>query len=84
MDPVELLNSLIDAEADYEAEQGHPPEKLKLSVRDAYTLAKLPRDRLGDLAGRVMKEGITVFEQEYFLGVPVEIVRTASAVSSFE
>jgi len=47
---------------------------LKLPVPQAYDLAKLRGDVLGDLSGRVMQEGIKVFENEGLLGVRVQLV----------
>jgi hypothetical protein len=72
--PIDLWNAIIDAEAEYESEHGQLPRVLKLPVLQAYDLAKLRRDVLGDLSRRVMQEGIRVFEKEGLLGVPVELV----------
>lgn len=49
-----------------------------------YGLAKCGRNELGDLSGRVFKDGITVFEKEGFHGMSVEIVRDRAAVLEFE
>ena len=48
---------------------------MKLPVLMAYDLAKCGRDQLGDLSGRVFKDGIRVFEKEGFHGMSVEIIR---------
>jgi hypothetical protein len=72
--PLDLWHAIIDAEAEYESEHGQPPRVLKLPVLQAYDLAKLRRDVLGELSGRVMQEGIKVFEKEGLLGVPVKLV----------
>lgn len=72
--PIELWHSIIDAEAEYHNEHGHPPHVLKLPVLQAYDLAKLRRSDFGDLAEKVMKEGIKVFEENGLLGIPVTLV----------
>jgi hypothetical protein len=72
--PIALWHSIIDAEAEYENEHGHPPTLLKLPVLQAYDLAKLSRKEFGPLAERVMLEGIKVFEKEGLLKIPVELV----------
>jgi hypothetical protein len=72
--PLDLWHAIIDAEAEYENEHGQPPSVLKLPVLQAYDLAKLRRDVLGALSGRVLRDGIKVFEKEGLLGVPVQLV----------
>jgi hypothetical protein len=73
-EPLDLWHAIIDAETEYESEHGQPPKVLKLPVLQAYDLAKLRPDVLGELSGRVMQEGIKVFEKEGLLGVPVQLV----------
>lgn len=73
-EPMELWHDIIDAEAEYRAEHGHPPTVLKLPIIQAYDLAKLRRNELGELAERVFQNGIKVFEQEGLLNTPVELV----------
>lgn len=73
-DPAELWHAIIDAEAEYLNRHGHPPHVLKLPVAQAYDLAKLRREEIGPLAGRVMRNGIRVFQEEGLLGVPVELI----------
>jgi hypothetical protein len=80
----EVLNQLIDQEAAFFQQNGKPPRKVKLPVLMAYDLAKCGRDELGDLSGRVFKDGITVFEKEGFHGMSVEIVRDRDATLQFE
>ena len=72
--PKDLWHAIIDAEAEYETEHGQLPRVLKLPVLQAYDLAKLRHDVLGELSDRVMKKGIKVFEKEGLLGVRVELV----------
>jgi hypothetical protein len=55
-----------------------------LPVLMAYDLAKCGRQELGDVAGRIFKEGIDVLEKEGFHGMSVEIVRKRDAVLEFE
>jgi hypothetical protein len=72
--PIELWHAIIDAEAEYVNEHGHAPHILKLPVLQASDLAKLRRKDFGPLAERVMKEGISVFEKEGLLGIPVKLI----------
>jgi hypothetical protein len=72
--PIALWHSIIDAEAEYVSEHGHPPALLKLPVLQAYDLAKLSRNEFGPLSERVMLEGIKVFEKEGLLKIPVKLV----------
>lgn len=80
----EALNQIIDREAAYFQQHGTAPKKMKLPVLMAYDLAKCGRDELGELAGKVFKDGIAVFEREGFHGMAVEIVRTRDAKLEFE
>ncbi len=72
--PLELWHAIIDAEAEYVQQYGHHAHVLKLPVLQAYDLAKLRRSEFGALSGRVMREGIKVFEEEGLLGVPVQLI----------
>ena len=80
----ETLNHIIDEEAAFFETHGAPPRKMKLPVLMAYDLAKCGRDELGDLSGRVFKDGIKVFETEGFHGMNVEIIRQPNATLEFE
>lgn len=80
----EVLHQIIDQEANFFQQHGKPPQKMKLPVLMAYDLAKCGRDELGELSGRVFKDGITVFEKEGFHGMGVEIVRDRNATLQFE
>jgi hypothetical protein len=80
----EALDQIIDGEAAFFKVHGTPPRKMKLPVLLAYDLAKCGRDQLGDLSGRVFKDGITVFEREGFHGMTVEIIRDRDANLEFE
>jgi hypothetical protein len=80
----EVLNHIIDEEATFFQQHGKPPRKIKLPVLMAYDLAKCGREDLGDLSGRVFKDGITVFEKEGFHGMSVEIIRDRNATLMFE
>jgi hypothetical protein len=80
----EVLNQIIDQEASFFQQHGKPPRKLKLPVLMAYDLAKCGRNELGDLSGRVFKDGITVFEKEGFHGMTVQIVRDRNATLELE
>lgn len=80
----EALHAIIDAEAAFFQEHGCPPKVMKLPVLMAYDLAKCGYDDLGDLSGRIFKEGITVLEREGLHGMKVEIVRDGNATLQFE
>ena len=80
----EVLDQIIDQEATFFQQHGKPPRKMKLPVLMAYDLAKCGREELGDLSGRVFKDGITVFEKEGFHGMSVEIIRDRNATVQFE
>jgi hypothetical protein len=80
----ETLNQIIDQEAEFFQRHGEPPHKIKLPVLMAYDLAKCGRDELGELAGRIFKDGIVVLEKEGFHGMNVEIVRNRDAALQFE
>lgn len=73
-DPLDLWHAILDTEAEYLSQHGHPPRVLKLPVLQAFDLAKLRRDELGPVAERVMGEGIKVFEEVGLLGIPVKLV----------
>ena len=80
----EMLNQIIDHEANFFQQHGKPPRKMKLPVLMAYDLSKCGRNEVGDLSGRVFKDGIVVFEQEGFHGMTVEIVRDRNATLELE
>jgi hypothetical protein len=80
----ETLNQIIDREAEFFQQHGNAPRKMKLPVLMAYDLAKCGRDELGELAGRIFKDGITVLEKEGFHGMNVEIIRKPDATPEFE
>ena len=80
----ETLNQIIDKEAEFFAQHGEAPHKMKLPVLMAYDLAKCGREELGEIAGRVFKDGIAVLEKEGFHGMAVEIVRNRDAALQFE
>jgi hypothetical protein len=76
-EPLKLWHAIIDAEAEYLNEHGHPPTVLKLPVLQAYELAKLPTEQFGPLSEKVMQHGVKVFEKEGLLGIPVQLVAGA-------
>lgn len=80
----DTLDEIIDKEAEFFQQKGTAPHKMRLPVLMAYDLAKCGRDELGELAGRVFKDGITVFEKEGFHGMAVEIVRQRDAALQLE
>ncbi len=80
----ETLNQIIDREAEFFEQHGKAPRKIKLPVLMAYDLAKCGREELGELAGKIFKEGIAVLEKEGFHGMAVEIIRTRDAAIQFE
>ena len=80
----EVLHQIIDQEAAFFQQHGKPPGKMKLPVLMAYDLAKCGRNEVGDLSGKVFKDGITVFEKEGFHGMSVEIIRDRNATLQFE
>jgi hypothetical protein len=80
----ETLHTIIDAEAQWAAQNGKEPQVMKLPVLMAYDLAKCSRDDLGDLSGRIFKDGITVLEKEGLHGIKVQIIREPEAALAFE
>jgi hypothetical protein len=72
-EPIELWHDIIDAEAEYADEHGHPPGVLKLPVSQAYDLAKLRRNEF-PLSERIMRDGIQVIEEEGLLNISVKLV----------
>ncbi len=80
----EVLNQIIDKEAEFFNKHGEAPRKMKLPVLMAYDLAKCGRDELGEIAGRIFKDGIVVLEKEGFHGMNVEIVRKRDASLQLE
>ncbi|QDV12799.1 hypothetical protein CA51_26850 [Rosistilla oblonga] len=80
----ETLHLIIDAEAEYFGQHGTPPTVLKLPVLMAYDLAKCGYNDLGELSGRIFRDGITVLESEGFHGMRVEIVRESGAMLQLE
>jgi hypothetical protein len=81
---LETLSEIIDKEAEFFNQHDKPPRKIKLPVLMAYDLAKCGREELGEMAGRIFKDGITVLEKEGFHGMAVEIVRNREATLEFE
>ncbi len=71
---VELLHSIIDAARAYLSQQGQPPSLLRLPFDEAYELAKLGRDQLGDLSGEIIKTGVRALEEQGLLGMKVRLV----------
>ncbi len=80
----EALHAIIDAEAQWAAQNGKEPRVMKLPVLMAYDLAKCGLDDLGELSGRIFKDGITVLEKEGLHGLKVQIIRQSDAVLTFE
>jgi hypothetical protein len=80
---LEVLHGIIDGEADYVSEHGNAPRLLRLPIPQAYALAKLGREHLGDLAGQIVKEGVRVLEKDGLLGMQVKLV-TEQQDFSFE
>ena len=80
----EILDQIIDEEAEFFSKTGRPPQKMKLPVLMAYDLAKCGRDELGELSGKIFKDGIAVLEKEGFHGMNVEIIRNRDATLQFE
>ncbi|MEX2175978.1 MAG: hypothetical protein WD872_16570 [Pirellulaceae bacterium] len=80
----EALHHIIDKEAEFFQTNGAAPKKMKLPVLMAYDLAKCGREELGELSGRIFKDGIAVLEREGFHGMDVEIVRDRNATLQFE
>jgi len=80
-DGLKVLHAIIDAEARYASERGEPPKLLKLPVLLAYDLAKLGREHMGELSGKILKDGVRVLEQEGLLGMKVKIVRDLQEIS---
>lgn len=76
-EPIALWHDIIDAEAEYQNQHGHPPHVLKLPVVQAYDLAKLRPNEFGQLAECVMREGIKAFEEQGLLGIPVQLIQGA-------
>jgi len=81
---VDALHAIIDEEAAFFEREGKYPIKMRLPVLMAYDLAKCGRDVLGEMSGRIFKDGINVLEREGFHGMKVEIVRNRDAVLEFE
>jgi hypothetical protein len=80
---LQVLHAIIDGEAAYFSEHGASPTILKLPVLQAYELAKLGREHLGDLAGQLIKHGIRLLEKDGLLGMKVKLV-TDQQEFSFE
>lgn len=80
----ETLNQIIDKEAAFFEQHDRAPRRMKLPVLMAYDLAKCGREELGELAGKIFKDGISVLEREGFHGMTVEIVRERGAALQFE
>ncbi|HZK82597.1 MAG TPA: hypothetical protein VFC46_16050 [Humisphaera sp.] len=80
----QVLDEIIDREAEFFEQHGTAPRKMRLPVLMAYDLAKCGREELGEISGRVFKDGINVFEKEGLHGMKVEILRDRSATLQFE
>jgi hypothetical protein len=71
---VAVLHGIIDGEAAYFAAHGKSPKVLRLPIQQAFELAKLGREHLGDLTGQIVKEGVRVLERDGLLGMKVKLV----------
>ncbi|MBI3464358.1 MAG: hypothetical protein HY000_15075 [Planctomycetes bacterium] len=80
----ETLRQIVDKEAEFFEKHGRPPRKVKLPVLMAYDLAKCGRDDLGEISGRIFKDGIFALEKDGFHGMAVEIVRDRNAALELE
>ncbi len=80
----EVLNQIIDREAEFFQQNGCVPRKIKLPVMMAYDLAKCSRNEIGDLSGEVFMDGIKVFEEKGFHGMKVEIIRDVNSALELE
>ena len=67
----DVLYKIIDREEEFFRQHHRSPRKVKLPVLMAYELAKCGRDELGDVGGRVFKDGIAAFEETGFHGMQV-------------
>ena len=87
MEPQQLWHAIIDAEAEFQSENGAPPTVLRLPILEAYDLAKLGRDVMGKTAADVFRHGIRWYEQKGlpgFPGIEVKIVRKGIVNFEFE
>jgi hypothetical protein len=80
---VAVLHGIIDGEAAFYSKNGQVPRLLRLPIPQAYELAKLGREHLGELANRIIKSGVGILEEDGLLGMKVQLV-TNQADFSFE
>ncbi len=80
----EALDELIDEEASFFQEHGSPPRLVRLPVLMAWDIAKCGYNDLGELSGRILKDGIDVLEDAGLFGMKVQIVREPNAELTFE
>lgn len=78
---IEVLHGIIDREAGFISEYGKSPRLLKLPILQAYEMAKLGREHLGELAGQIIKEGVRVLEKDGLLGMKVKLVTDQEDIS---
>ncbi len=76
----EVLDAILNAQADYVAVHGKEPTMLHLPLLMAFDLAKLGREGLGDLAQTIMLEGVRALEGRKFFGMNVQLVRDSDTI----
>lgn len=73
MSSLAILDDIIDKQAEFVARHGKQPKTLRLPLLQAYDLAKLGREHLGDLSNEIMLKGIKVLERTGLMGMKVEL-----------
>jgi hypothetical protein len=76
----EVVDAILNAQADYVAAHGKEPTTLHLPLLMAFDLAKLGREGLGDLAQTLMLDGVRALEGRNFFGMNVHLVRDSDTI----
>ncbi len=76
----EVLDAILNAQADYVAVHGKEPTTLHLPLLQAFDLAKLGREGLGDLAQTSILDGVCALEGRKFFGMNVRLVRDSDTI----
>lgn len=80
----ETFELILEGAANWANEHGKDPKVIKLPVGMAYDLAKCGKDDLGELSGKVFKNGVKEFEKQGLLGLKVKIIRKSGTLLEFE
>jgi len=82
--PLEILDRISIAIADFEDQHGQRPSVLKLPARQAWRLITLGRNYLGEVMDHASRHGVDAFGMAGLFGLKVTILRDQTADFTIE